>query len=121
MGIEGVQILEAKIIYSPWFLGISVCVLFFLLTIIFFVIATDDLRYIIIGIFFAVIFLYTLWASYVNNTSTFLNYPNKIRYTIEVIDDNAWKQIGPNYTVLEKVYSNKEIYIIQGDYCDDGL
>ena len=53
------------------------------------------------------------------NHSTFLNKPSKIQYEIEIIDDNAWKKLGPKYNVLEKLYENKEIYRIEGEYGND--
>lgn len=51
--------------------------------------------------------------------STIFNHPVKTQYTIEIKDDNAWKEIGPNYSVIKKIYDTKEIYLIEGDYVND--
>jgi hypothetical protein len=53
------------------------------------------------------------------NHNTFLNKPSKIQYDIEITDSNAWKELGPNYRVLKKLYENKEFYCIEGDYIND--
>lgn len=47
---------------------------------------------------------------------TLINKPNKIQYTVEITDDNIWKEIATNYKVKEKPYEEREIYIIEGDY-----
>lgn len=117
MNISGVEILSETIIYSPSLFGfISIAILFFI-TAIFFILTLEHKK-IIIGFFTICIFIFFITITIMANSTyqTLLNKPYKIEYTIEIIDNNAWKEIGPNYTVKEKVYENKEIYILQGDY-----
>lgn len=53
------------------------------------------------------------------SNSTIFNHPIKTQYVIEIKDDNAWKEIGPKYVVIKKIYDTKEIYLIEGDYVND--
>ena len=62
------------------------------------------------------IFIICIALTFVESGETILNHPSKIEYIIEITDDNAWKELGPYYSVKEKVYENKEIYIVEGDY-----
>ena len=121
MNIQGVEILSQKILYSPQWFGIAAWI-----------------GMIVIGFFFLIVLIegYETWAiiptaicfilfmiciaiAFEENHSTFLNKPSKIQYEIEITDDNAWKELGPNYNVLKKLYENKEIYRIEGDYIND--
>ena len=63
-----------------------------------------------------ILFITFLAITFEENHSTFLNKPSKIQYEIEITDDNAWKELGPNYDILKKLYKNKKIYRIEGDY-----
>lgn len=47
---------------------------------------------------------------------TLINKPNKIQYTVEITNDNIWKEIATNFQIKEKLFNDKEIYIIEGDY-----
>ena len=54
------------------------------------------------------------------STKTIFNYPSKIQYTVEIKhEDDAWKVIGPNYEVKEKLFENREIYVIEKDYIEE--
>lgn len=66
-----------------------------------------------------ILFMIFLGIGFEENHNTFLNKPSKIQYKIEIIDDNAWKELGPNYIVKEKLYETKEIYRIEGEYVND--
>ena len=120
MNIQGVEILTQKIIFGPIWQGLAIWVIMMCLTFFFTLIWAEGCESwassvaVICFIFFVISFALTL----TNNSKTFLNYPSKIEYTIEITDDNAWKKLGPNYTVKEKIYENKEIYLIEGDYIE---
>ena len=119
MTIPGVNILEQQIIYGPTWYGISIFVIFTFLMIVFIGIFADttEFKFGLISIISIIGFLISVGLTLgCDLNPTILNRPKKIDYTIEIIDENAWKEIGPNYTVLEKVYNNKEIYVIEGDY-----
>lgn len=121
MNIEGVEILSQNIIYSPQIYGII------------FVIILGVLAFLFLGLWiendigdwgvfaFIGIFSLTIISGFIifDNKPNAFNYPNRIQYEIEIIDDNAWKELGPNYTVLNKLYETKEIYLIEGDYKND--
>lgn len=115
MIIAGVNILEQQIIYGPTWYGFIMFVIFTFLMIFFMGLSEDtgEFKFGLIGVIGLIGVVLTFAC---NSSSTILNKPNKIEYTIEILDENAWKEIGPNYKVLEKVYDNKEIYIVEGDY-----
>ena len=120
MNIQGVEILTQKIIFSPIWQGIAtwttiMCLTFFFA--VFWLKECNNWAGFITLICF-VFFVISLALTFTDNFKTFLNYPSKIEYTIEITDDNAWKELGPNYTVKEKIYSNREIYLIEGDYVE---
>lgn len=119
MNIQGVEILTQKTIYSPHWLGIIALIMFLFTTIILIRMWADGFINKgagIVSCFTFALFLICLILLTATNYETPLNYPTKIQYEIEILDDNAWKELGPNYTVKEKVYENKEIYLIEGDY-----
>lgn len=121
MNIQGVEILTQKIIYSPEWFGIIAGIIFAIATFIFFTMWLDGFLNKgagIVSCFTFALFLLCLILSTSTEHSTTLNRPTKIQYEIEVIDDNAWKELGPNYTIKEKVYENKEIYVVEGDYVE---
>jgi len=120
MNIQGVEVLSEKIIYSPyWFVYASIVVLWIISIILFFI--WIDTGNECAGISLVFIFILTIAFTVVALTDnpTFLNHPSKTQYEIEIIDDNAWKELGPNYTIKNKPYETKEIYVIEGDYIDD--
>lgn len=121
MNIQGVNVLSQKIIYSPQWFGIAAWI-----------------GAIVLGFFFLIIFIegYKEWAmvptivcfilfiiliaiAFEENHNTFLNKPSKIQYDIEITNDDAWKELGPNYRVLKKLYKNKKFYCVEGDYIND--
>ena len=117
MSINGVEIFAQKIIYTPTWYGIATWVFTIALFFIFITWFIDTIE-LWAGIGSAILLacFITALALTFNETNTIFNQPKKIEYTIEILDDEAWKEIGPNYTVKTKVYENKEIYIIEGDY-----
>ena len=121
MNIQGVEVLTEKIIYSPQWFGIVAWIGAMAIGLLFLSLAIDEeqLWQLIIGSISLVLFIVFAGITFEENHSTFLNKPSKIQYKIEITDDNAWKELGPNYDVLEKLYENKEIYRIKGDYIND--
>jgi hypothetical protein len=121
MDIQGVCILSQHTVFSPTGYGIAAWVIIVCFTFFFTVIWLGEMEN-WAGppclICFA-LFVICMALNFTNNSKTFLNHPSKIEYTIEITDDNAWKELGPNYTVKEKLYEMKEIYVIEGDYVDD--
>ena len=121
MDIQGVNILTQRIVFGPIWQGIAAWVIVMCLTFFFAMIwleGCENWAGLVCGICFA-LFVICMALNFTDNSKTFLNHPSKIEYTIEITDDNAWKELGPNYTVKEKLYETKEIYIIEGDYVDD--
>lgn len=121
MNIQGVCILSQSTFFSPMWYGVVAWIIMMCLTFFFAVIYLDGCEGWagpICWICFA-LFIICVALTFTDNEKTLLNYPSKIKYTIEITDDNAWKELGPNYTVKEKLYETKEIYIIEGDYVDD--
>lgn len=47
---------------------------------------------------------------------TLLNYPAYTHYIIQIDDKAAWSEIAPNYTIVEEVYPNTDIYEIKRKY-----
>lgn len=47
---------------------------------------------------------------------TFLNYPAYTHYIIQINDKAAWSKIVPNYTIVEEVYPDTDIYEIKREY-----
>ena len=121
MNIQGMEILTEKIIYSPQWFGIIVWIGAMAIGIFFLLLAIDEeeLWQFIIGSMSLVLFIIFAGITFEENHSTFLNKPSKIQYEIEITNDNAWKELGPNYDILKKLYENKEIYRIEGDYIND--
>ena len=121
MDIQGVNILTQQIIFGPIWQGIAAWIIMMCLTFFFAIMWLDGCEKWtgpVCWICFA-LFIGCLALNFSQHNKTFLNHPFKIEYTIEITDDNAWKELGPNYTVKEKPYETKEIYIIEGDYVDD--
>lgn len=121
MNIQGVNVLSQKIIYSPQWFGrvawIGAIVLGFFFLIIF--IEKDKMWTIIPTSACFILFIILIGIAFEENHKTFLNKPSKIQYDIEITDNNAWKELGPNYRVLKRLYENKEFYCIEGDYIND--
>ena len=121
MDIQGVNILTQQVIFGPTWQGIAAWVVMMCFTFFFAVMWLDGCEEWsgpICWICF-VLFIICIALTFVESGKTLLNHPSKIEYTIEIIDDNAWKELGPNYTVKEKPYEMKEIYVVEGDYVDD--
>lgn len=122
MNIEGVEILSQNIIYSPQIYGIIIVIILGALTAIFLGLWVNgdigdwSVTVSLLGFILTIISGIIIFNEH---KSTIFNYPDKIQYEIEIIDDNAWKELGPNYTVLNKLYETKEIYLIEGDYHND--
>ena len=120
MNIQGVCVLSQQTIFSPMWYGVAAWVIMMCFTF-FFAIMWLDACEIWAGpvcwVCF-ILFIVCVALTFTEGRKTPLNYPSKIEYTIEIIDDNAWKELGPNYTVKEKPYEMKEIYIIEGDYVE---
>lgn len=121
MNIQGVNVLSQKIFYSPQWFGIAarICTIVLGFFFLFILIEGYKMWAMIPTIICFILFVIVLPISFEENHNTFLNKPSKIQYEIEIIDDNAWKELGPKYNVLEKLYENKEIYRIEGEYVND--
>ena len=119
MNIQGIEILTKEIVYSPNWLGIvSLIITFFSSIMLLFMFTDIEVKGAgIASCFVFALFVLCLILAVVQH-STILNDPSKIEYTIEITDENAWKELGPNYKVIEKVYETKEIYLIEGDYVE---
>lgn len=123
--INGADILNETIIYevSPFYtrylLTFIVCIGFLIMLYGGF---KEDGKKIAIGA--ALLLFSMIFQTIVNNTSTktIFNYPSKIQYTVEIKhEDDAWKVIGPNYEVKEKLFENREIYVIEKDYIESPI
>ena len=120
MNIQGVEILAQKIIFGPTWQGFVIWITMMSFTIFFATLWLNEYEGWagpITWICFA-FFVISVALTHTTNFKTFLNYPSKIEYTIEITDDNAWKKLGPNYTIKEKVYEDKEIYLVEGNYVE---
>lgn len=120
MSTIGVVILEQQTLYQPTLFGI---IGWIISLVAFFCVLSLWMDVMEPGAGIASIICFACFISFLvltftNTHKTPLNKPAKIRYTIEITDDNAWKELGPNYNVIEKVYNDKEIYIIEGDYVE---
>ena len=121
MNIQGVCVLSQHIIFSPMWYGIAAWVIMLCLAFLFSLFWLDGYEEwagLVCGICSALFIIFAA-LTFTESEKNLLNHPSKIEYTIEITDDNAWKELGPNYTVKEKLYETKEIYIIEGDYVDD--
>lgn len=121
MNIQGVCILSQHTIFDPMWYGIAAWVAMMCLTFFFAMIWLGEMETWagpVCWICFT-LFIICITLTFMKGGKTIFNYPSKIEYIIEITDDNAWKELGPNYTVKEKPYETKEIYIIEGDYTDD--
>lgn len=121
MNIQGVNILSQKIIYSPQWFGAAAWICAMVLGFFFLIVLIEgyEMWAMIPTVISFILFLILIAIAFEENHSTFLNKPSKVQYEIEITDDNAWKELGPNYDVLKKLYENKEIYRIEGVYVDD--
>ena len=45
-----------------------------------------------------------------------MNYPAYTHYIIQIDDKAAWSEIAPNYTIVEEIYPNTNIYEIKKVY-----
>lgn len=119
MNIQGVEILTQKTLYAPQWFGAIAWIIFLFIAIFLFMTWIENLYSRGAGIascFTFALFLLCMLLSSTSEEPTFLNHPIKIQYEIEVTDNNAWKELGPNYKVLKKIYETKEIYLVEGDY-----
>lgn len=121
MNIQGIEILTEKIIYSPQWFGIAAWVIMMSCACLFALLWLDGCEAWagpLCWISFA-LFIICIALTFSGNNKTIFNYPSKIEYTIEITNDNAWKELGPNYIVKEKPYETKEIYVVEGEYVND--
>lgn len=119
---NGVKILSEQIIYTSQSYSYIIWIILFFLSVFFLVMGFNCLldKWAIIAGTVSLILSFTIvGCSCIPDSPNIFNHPFKIRYEIEIINDNAWKEIGPNYNVLKKRYESKEIYIIEGDYVND--
>lgn len=117
--IQGINILEQSPIYQTSLFGIIFTLLFISLAILFFVIAfiLDEPKLLIL------MSIFTIFAAFGGITAD-TNFPlinSKVgtKYIIQVEDENAWKEIVPNYEIVKRVYENQNIWEIKGDYVDE--
>ena len=119
MNIQGVEILSQKINYMPTWLGIMLLIItFFSSLLLFFTWIDDYSKYFGIALCFTIALWILCLILSTRQYPTILNKPTKIEYEIEITDDNSWKELGPNYKIIKKVYNIKEIYRIEGDYVE---
>ena len=113
--IQGIEIISQTLIYEIQSLWLLIGIIALAIGMITFFTSLDDYSTIgiIIGGCITIIAIFILCSGDSANTQEWFNQPKVIQYTIEIIDDNAWKEIGPHFKVIEKVYDNKEIYIIE--------
>ena len=121
MNIQGVCILSQSTFFSPMWYGVVAWIIMIFLAWWFGLMWLDGCEEWAGPICWVCFVLFIICAAltFTENSKTIFNHPSKIKYTVEITDDNAWKELGPNYTVKEKLYETKEIYIIEGDYVDD--
>jgi len=120
MNIQGVNILSQRIIFGPIWQGIAAWIIAMCLTFFFALIWSDGQKW--TGLIYWVclaLFIICIALTFFKDGKTIFNRPSKIEYTIEITDNNVWKELGLNYTIKEKPYETKEIYIIEGDYIND--
>jgi len=117
MTINGIAILASQALFGPTIYGILIMFLSSILFVILLESSVDFDKpiYLIPSIFFFILMIISIVLTSTDDTQTILNKYYKTQYTIEILDDNAWKEISPNYKVIEKPYENKEIYIIEGE------
>lgn len=110
-------ILNEQIIYSPITIYLIFMAVLSILAASAFVIAIEEseIKFLIP----ATLFLISILAISFNlstTNKTRCNKPTSIRYTVEIIDNNAYKELINNYKIIKKVYDTKEIYLVEGDY-----
>lgn len=117
MAINGIEILKQTTIYSPMIFSVIFGVLCLVLAITFVSSACiyENVNLLIPAAIFFITSIIIIAISD-SNSQNVLTKPSNIEYVIEIKDDNAWKELGLNYTIKEKVYENKEIYLVEGDY-----
>lgn len=118
MNIQGVCVLFQQTIFGPTWYGCAAWIIMMGLTFFFAIMWLDGCEKwagFVCWVCFT-LFIICLALTFIEGGKTILNRPSKIEYTIEIIDDNAWKELGPNYIVKKKPYEIKEIYVIEGDY-----
>ena len=115
--IKGIEILSSEIIYKIQSLWLVIGIIALAIGMITFFISCDSYsgRGAIIGGCITILAIIVLSSGNFSDNKNWFNQPKSIQYTIEIIDDNAWKEIGPRFKVIEKVYDNKEIYVIEED------
>lgn len=118
---NGATILSQQIIFSETSYGLGLSIGVVVLGFFFLVFAFEEGIYwaIVPGVIGISLFIAFMGITCTKEEKTFLNKPSKIEYTVEITDDNAWKEIGPRYIVKEKIFENKEIYVIEGDYIEE--
>ena len=121
MNIQGICILSQQTIFSPTWYGVVAWIIMICFSFLFLIRWAEGCEAWpgLVSLIFFVLFIICITLGFTEHRKTLLNYPSKIECTIEIIDDNAWKELGPNYTVKEKPYEMKEIYIIEGSYTDN--
>ena len=115
--LNGIEILSQTLIYEIQPLWLIIGVIVLVIGIVTFFISCDSYSGIgvIIGACIAIPAIIILCAGNYSTNQNWFNHSKAIQYTIEIIDDNVWKEIGPRFKVIEKIYDNKEIYIIEED------
>lgn len=113
--INGIEILSQTLIYEIQLLWLLIGIIALVIGTITFILSCDSYSNIgiIIGACITIVAVFVLCSGTFADNQEWFNQPKAIQYTIEIIDDNAWKEIGPRFEVVGKVYDNKEIYIIK--------
>ena len=114
------NILTQEIVYTLSSFGLTLTIIMTIVAALCFIISIEfnEPKIIIIS-FISFIFLVIMGIYDSNSHPTLINKPNKIQYTVEIVDNNIWKEIATNYIIKEKPFEEKEIYIIEGDYNND--
>lgn len=118
MNIDGVTLLNQFITYSYNPLTIISIIVITVILLIIAICLIEDLKYsgLIILIAAIAVVSFGLGIATIENSKTFLNYPAYTHYVIQINDKAAWSEIAPNYTIVEEIYPNTNIYEIKKVY-----
>ena len=118
MDIENITLLNQFITYSCDALTIFLIIIIAVILLIIAICLIENLKYSGLIILIAAIAVgsFGLGIATIENSKTFLNYPAYTHYVIQINDKAAWSEIAPNYTIVEEIYPNTNIYEIKKVY-----
>ena len=118
MNIEGITLLNQFIEYScKPLIVLTIIIIGTLITLISIFLLEDDkpIGVLVLLIGLVSIIIFGAIASE-EEYKTFLNDPAYTHYIIQIDDKAAWSEIAPNYTIVEEIYPNTNIYEIKKVY-----